>query len=633
MAGDTQANALAGITRSYKVASAVGLLVIALALMAATATARVITRPIEMLTTTAAAINAGNLNQRAEPNGPAELVTLAEAFNTLTTRLRSLINNLQEQVAQRTAQLEARAEQLATLNRITQKVSSVNDFRAALEIVEQEMVQLFDAYNSGIALLNEARTHLIVDVEYFRDEDKPRAVNIVIPLVGNASSTYVVETGRPLVVSQAQTSTMTAPIHGILQTHQTRCLMIVPLLARGRVNGTIGVATDQADREFTPAEVELAETIAGQIAGVIENARLFEAERSQARRQEALFRLSAELAATLDETEVCRQVVNGLHDTLGYGHMALYLRAENTGEFVLQAKDSLADAPPQLPPPRGADQYPFQNGQLHYIPNITQDRGFLCLDAGAEVAVPLRIGNEVVGVLVVESKQPYSFSQADFEVLTAAANQAGLAIDKARLLTAERQRADELARATRAAETANKAKSQFLANMSHELRTPLNGILGYTQLLKRELGLTEHQKDSLNIVQRSGEHLLTLINDILDLSKIEAGKTDLEPADFHFPAFLQDLTEFIHLRAEQKGLSFAYLPFDFAQNRSLTTPLPTAVHADEKCLRQVLINLLGNAVKFTEYGNVTLKVGPAAAETQERRHGSGGLAARFRSRS
>ncbi len=158
----------------------------------------------------------------------------------------------------------------------------------------------------------------------------------------------------------------------------------------------------------------------------------------------------------------------------------------------------------------------------------------------------------------------------------------------------ERKRAEE------AAEAASRAKSEFLANMSHELRTPLNGILGYAQILKRDKSLTDSQKNGVDIIQRSGEHLLTLINDTLDLSKIEAQKLDLEPSDFHLPEFLKNIADIHRIRAEQKGLSFVYEPL---------TPLPTGVRGDERRLRQVLINLLGNAVKFTEDGGVAFRVG------------------------
>jgi len=149
------------------------------------------------------------------------------------------------------------------------------------------------------------------------------------------------------------------------------------------------------------------------------------------------------------------------------------------------------------------------------------------------------------------------------------------------------------------AEIANQAKTAFLANISHELRTPLNGILGYTQILKRDKNLTNKQKDSIQIIHRSGEHLLMLINDILDLSKIEAGKLDIIPIDFCFPAFLQDIADLMKMRATQKGVAFEY---------EVLHPLPIAVKADEKKLRQVLLNLLSNAVKFTNEGIISFRV-------------------------
>ncbi|BAT55989.1 periplasmic sensor hybrid histidine kinase [Nostoc sp. NIES-3756] len=146
-----------------------------------------------------------------------------------------------------------------------------------------------------------------------------------------------------------------------------------------------------------------------------------------------------------------------------------------------------------------------------------------------------------------------------------------------------------------AADLANQAKSEFLANMSHELRTPLNGILGYAQILNRSQSWGKKERNGINIIYQCGSHLLTLINDILDLSKIEARKLELQPQGIHLPSFLQGVVEIIRIRAEQKGIEFVYLP---------DANLPDGIEVDGKRLRQVLINLLGNAVKFTDQGKV-----------------------------
>jgi len=162
-----------------------------------------------------------------------------------------------------------------------------------------------------------------------------------------------------------------------------------------------------------------------------------------------------------------------------------------------------------------------------------------------------------------------------------------------------KERTKELNEARKMAEAANAAKSQFLANMSHELRTPLNGILGYTQILVRDNTLTEKQKNALSVMHKSGEHLLLLINDILDLSKIESGKMELNPENVFLDDILNNIVEIIRIRAIQKNVQLVY---------QKSSDVPLNVRADAKRLRQILLNLLGNAIKFTPKGQVTFDV-------------------------
>ncbi|ACC73641.1 PAS domain S-box protein [Paraburkholderia phymatum] len=171
-------------------------------------------------------------------------------------------------------------------------------------------------------------------------------------------------------------------------------------------------------------------------------------------------------------------------------------------------------------------------------------------------------------------------------------------------ISARKALEDTVRVAKEAAEAANRAKDQFLANISHELRTPLNGILGYAQMLQRDARLDARQLASVGVIEQSGQHLLTLINDILDFARLGAGKLELQVGEVSLRGFLETIAEIVAVRAQQKRLVLNYVA---------APDLPAVVRVDERRLRQVLLNLLANAVKFTDRGEVTLSVSRGAA--------------------
>ncbi len=259
---------------------------------------------------------------------------------------------------------------------------------------------------------------------------------------------------------------------------------------------------------------------------------------------------------------------------------------------------------PSLP-----DSYNEQINQLNLdlLPAITYENKSLILENFLELIKPLahKVGlthylckeifssqHKILGLFLIYFPHHYSSLLIDDQLIDKTIHLASVAIERHYTSTA-------LQKAKETAESANLAKSQFLASMSHELRTPLNAILGFAQVMSRDLSLKPEHQEHLSIINRSGEHLLNLINDVLEMSKIEAGRTKFTQNDFDLFALLNNLENMFKLKAKSKNIELIFLT---------NNTVPHYVQTDESKLRQVLINIISNAIKFTNQGHVILRV-------------------------
>ncbi len=428
-----------------------------------------------------------------------------------------------------------------------------------------------------------------------------------------------------------------------VQKERPRSLLCVPILHQGKPLGMLYLENNLVRGAFTPDRIEVVKILASQAAISLENARLYEemkteiAERKQA---EAALRKVAEITAPVTGSDYFDSLVRHLATDFGvrYAFVAQCgdapdLQAQtvsfwNGGDLGENFSYAVAGTPCEQ----------VLNGEVCHLPDRVQelfptDAGLVALEAQSYLGIPLHnASGKIIGHIAVLDDKPMPRRPHDISILNIFAARAAAELERKHgeealqrahddLERRVAERTEELSRANErlheeileraqieerlqeaknSAEAANRAKSDFLASMSHELRTPLNAILGYAQILQRDKGLTDSHGSAVGVIERSGEHLLTLINDILSLSKIEAGKLEASLCDFNLHAFLGSVIEIARVRVEQKGLAFRY---------ETTSPLPTAVQCDERWLRQILLNLLSNAAKFTDQGGVVLRVG------------------------
>jgi signal transduction histidine kinase len=385
-----------------------------------------------------------------------------------------------------------------------------------------------------------------------------------------------------------------------------RSLLAVPMLRDGEPIGTIGVGRTEPG-PFPQTQIDLLRTFADQAVIAIENVRLF--KELEARTEDltrsvgelrALGEIGQAISSTLDLRTVLSTIVARATQLSGTDAGVIYEYDEQREVFVPRATEHLeaeiVETMLATPVRKGEGatgrlaeiQEPIQVPDILAAPAESRVRGAL-VRAGYRslLAVPLVREDHLLGALTVIRKATGAFAPEVIELLRTFATQSALAIQNARLFL-------EIADKSRQLEVASQHKSEFLANMSHELRTPLNAIIGFSEVLGERLfgDLNEKQEEYLKDIHASGQHLLSLINDILDLSKIEAGRMELELTDFDLPTAIDNALTLVRERAGRRGIAL-YQAADEGLGQ---------IHADERKIKQALLNLLSNAIKFTPEG-------------------------------
>ena len=401
-----------------------------------------------------------------------------------------------------------------------------------------------------------------------------------------------------------------------------RTMLGAPMLVGHRVVGVLILWRLEVDR-FGDRTIDLLTTFAAQAAIAIRNVQLLQDLTRSVDELRALGEISQAVSSSLDLDEVLTTIVTRAVQLSGTEGGSIFEFDQATGLFHLR---TCFGTEPELVTALRATRIHLDetflgraaaSGEPQSAPDLSLDASDPHIEwlarAGwrSMLVVPLRWEQEIIGALVVRRRVPGAFSAGTAELLETLANQSAVAIHNARVFRQLEDKSHQL-------EVAGRHKSEFLASMSHELRTPLNAVIGFSDvLLARMFGeVNERQDEYLRDIRDSGRHLLELINEILDLSKVEAGKMELDPAQLKLVPILEHGLAMVRERAERTGISLALR----------TEPDVDTVWADELKLKQVVLNLLTNAVKFTEAGGsvtVTARENGDVAEVTVRDTGIG----------
>ncbi len=409
-------------------------------------------------------------------------------------------------------------------------------------------------------------------------------------ILSTAIVNYVIRTQKSLVLDDAAKVDDFAEDPYIIE-RQPKSILCTPLLNQGHLVGILYLENNLTTGAFTPQRLEVLNLLSSQAAISIQNAKLYaELRESENKLMQFLEAVPVGITVFSPNGQISYINQTGRH-ILGQG-----ARPETTPEEIGSTYQIYIAGTDQIYPTEQMPALRALNGETVKIDNIEFH--------GDGKIIPL----EVISTPIFDAKGNIIYSINAFADITERKQAEKLLADYNRILqqqvqerTLELQREiEERKRAEKAALAASEAKSTFLANMSHELRSPLNAILGFAQLMSCDRNISPEHADSLGIITRSGEHLLALIDQVLDLAKIEAGRTTLNEVNFDLHRLLLDLENMFQLKAQEKQLQLAF---------NKTPDVPQHIRTDEVKLRQVLINLIANAIKFTSSGSVAVRVG------------------------
>jgi PAS domain S-box-containing protein len=503
--------------------------------------------------------------------------------------------------------LQEAYDELHTTYEVSISIGQSIDLERTLKQIVKSAKKALNASNCFLFLLEERRNDLVGVATSAQDKG---FVDLRISMRETVAGAWVVREKQPLSITDLSSDPRACP--ALRDRYHQKSALFVPLIVNDTAIGTIILDDTEKERIFSEGEVRRAQSIANQAGLAIQRARLYQAVKEKVQEVTVLYEVGRALTSTLRPEDVLDQMMRILRESFGYVHCAILLVDEDNNELYVKAASGYAGEGVENLRLRvgneGITGWVAATGRPLYVPDVQKDPRYVpgMKEVRSEIALPLKIGEKVLGVLNVESTELAAFHERDVRILSSLAAQAAVAIENARLYAEIERKAEELNAACRDLEISrqdilrvnerlqemDRLKSEFLATMSHELRTPLTAIIAYSELLRDERVGDAKRSEFLEIITEQGNRLLQLITDLLDLSKLECGKMQLNLEQSDLNEIVLSGVDTIRPTAEKKGVEVVT---DLASGLAI-------VYMDTKRIRQVCWNLLCNAVKFTDSG-------------------------------